>query len=50
MELGIKELSPKSYSYQTEWMGKPFTNAGWYDMNRVCDAYVTLSPKNVLRS
>ncbi len=41
MELGVKELSPRYYSYQGEWMGKPHTFSGWYDMNLVCEAYLT---------
>ncbi len=41
MELGIKELSPRYYSYQGEWMGKPHTYSGFYEMNHVCEAYVT---------
>lgn len=41
MELGIKELSPKYYSYQGEWMGKPHTYSGWYEMNSVCETWIT---------
>jgi hypothetical protein len=41
MEIGLKELSPRYYSYQGEWMGKPHTYSGWYDMNRVCEAWLT---------
>lgn len=41
MELGIKELSPKFYSYQGEWMGKPHTYSGWYEMNSVCETWIT---------
>jgi hypothetical protein len=41
MELGLKELSPKYYSYQGEWMGKPHTYSGWYDMNTVCETWIT---------
>lgn len=41
MELGIKELSPKYYSYQTQRMGQPYTQSGFYDMNLVCEAYLT---------
>ena len=39
-EIGITELSARHYSYQTEWMGKPFTNSGTYDMNRVVQAWM----------
>jgi hypothetical protein len=46
MELGIKELSPKYYSYQGEWMGKPHTYSGFYEMNQVCEAYVTKPYRN----
>jgi AbiJ N-terminal domain 4 len=42
MEIGIKELSPKYYSYQTEWMGKPHTNRGWHATNSVCETWLTL--------
>jgi hypothetical protein len=41
MELGMKELSPKCYSYQGEWMGKQHTYSGFYEMNQVCEAYIT---------
>lgn len=41
MELGVKELSPRYYSYPGEWMGKPHTYSGFYDMNLVCDAFIT---------
>jgi hypothetical protein len=46
MELGIKELSPTYYSYQGEWMGKPHTYSGFYEMNQVCEAYVTKAYSN----
>jgi len=42
MEIGVKELSPKFYSYQTEWMGKPYTNSGWNDMNFVVEQWLNL--------
>lgn len=41
MELGLKELSPKWYSYQGEWMGKPHTYSGWNEMNFVCEQWLT---------
>src|SRR5262245_19510004 len=41
MELGIKELSPKYYSYQGEWMGKPHTYSGFFEMNHICEVYIT---------
>lgn len=40
MEIGVKELSPKYYSYQTEWMGKPYTKSGWNDMNSVVEQWL----------
>jgi hypothetical protein len=40
MEMGVKELSPKYYSYQTEWMGKPHTNSGWHNMNYVIEQWL----------
>lgn len=42
MEIGVKELSPKFYSYQTEWMGKPYTNSGWNDINFVVEQWLNL--------
>jgi AbiJ N-terminal domain 4 len=42
MEIGVKELSPMYYSYQTEWMGKPYTNSGWNDMNIVVEQWLNL--------
>jgi hypothetical protein len=41
MEIGVKELSPKFYSYQGEWMGKPHTYSGWNEMNFVCETWIT---------
>ncbi|MEX3917964.1 AbiJ-NTD4 domain-containing protein [Paraburkholderia sp. BR10872] len=43
MEFGVKELSPKYYSYQTEWMGKPWTNSGWNDMNFVVEQWLNFN-------
>jgi len=40
MEFGVKELSPKYFTYQTEWMGKPHTNSGWNDMNFVVEQWL----------
>lgn len=40
MEIGVKELSPKYYSYQTEWMGKPHTTSGWNAMNFVVEQWL----------
>lgn len=41
MELGIKELSGRFYSYEGTWNGKPYTYSGWYDMNLVCESWIT---------
>lgn len=40
MEIGIKELSPKYYSYQGEWMGNPHTYSGWNEMNVVVEQWL----------
>ena len=40
MEVGVKELSPKYYSYQTEWMGKPYTQSVWNNMNFVIEQWL----------
>lgn len=40
MEIGVQELSPKWYSYQTEWMGKPHTNTGQNAMNFVVQQWM----------
>lgn len=40
MEVGVKELSPKYYSYQTEHMGMPYTNSGWNNMNSVVEKWL----------
>lgn len=42
MEIGVKELSPKYYSYQTEWVGKPYTNSGWNNMNFVVEQWLNI--------
>lgn len=42
MEIGVKELSPKWYSYQTDWNGKPYTNSGWNTMNCVVERWLHL--------
>lgn len=48
MELGLKELSARYYSYQGEWMGKPRTYSGWYEMNLVCEKWITKAFTNDL--
>ncbi|MDF5830544.1 AbiJ-NTD4 domain-containing protein [Pseudomonas syringae] len=40
MEIGVKELSPKYYSYQTDLAGKPHTNSGFYNMNLVVEQWL----------
>lgn len=42
MEIGVKELSPKYYSYPTEYMGKPYTNSGTNNMNFVVEQWLNL--------
>lgn len=42
MEIGVNSLSPKYYSYPSEWMGKPYTNSGWYAMNIVVEQWLNL--------
>jgi len=39
-ELGVDELSPRYYSFQTQWNGQPHTNSGTWSIDRVCKAYV----------
>lgn len=40
MEIGVKELSTKYYSYQTEWMGKTNTTSGFNEMNFVVEQWL----------
>lgn len=42
MEIGVKELSPRYYSYQTEWMGKPHTSSGLNEMNYMVEQWLTM--------
>ena len=42
MEIGVKELSPKYFSYQTEWMGNTRTQSGWHEMNFVIEQWLNL--------
>lgn len=42
MEIGVKELSPRHYSYQTQYMGKPHTTSGLYNMNLVVEQWLNL--------
>jgi hypothetical protein len=43
MEIGVKELGPQFYSYQTEWMGKSYTQTAWYDPNSVVETWLNLA-------
>ena len=40
MELGMHELAPKYYSWQTTWLGKPHTQSGSWPMDKVCKDFV----------
>jgi hypothetical protein len=40
MELGLAELGPRYYSYQTTWMGKPYTQSGFWTYDQVCKNFV----------
>lgn len=40
MELGLASLSPLSYSYSTDWMGKPHRVTGTWTMDKVCENWV----------
>jgi hypothetical protein len=40
MELGLDKLAPQYYSYQTTWMGKPYTASGFWTYHRVCNDFV----------
>lgn len=40
MELGLDELGPRYYSYQTTWMGKPYTQSGFWTYDKVCKDFV----------
>lgn len=37
MELGLSELSPKYYSYQTTWNSNPHTMTGTYTLDFICE-------------
>tara|TARA_R110002049_G_scaffold91473_1_gene227949 strand:+ start:705 stop:1766 length:1062 start_codon:yes stop_codon:yes gene_type:complete len=43
-ELGLRELSPKYYSYKTTWAGKETTQSGAYDMVKVCESWMSAMP------
>ncbi len=40
MELGLSELSPRAYAYQTMWNGKQHTQSGLYSVNNICKVFV----------
>ena len=40
MELGLKELSPRYYSYQSTFNGRPHTRSGFFEWNFVCEKFV----------
>lgn len=40
MELGLKELSPKYYSYQTTLYSTPFTQTVAWSLDKVCENFV----------
>ena len=40
MELGLDELAPRYYSFQTTAMGKPYTQSGSWTMDKVCKEFV----------
>jgi hypothetical protein len=42
MEIGVKELSPKYYSYKTEYLGNSHTNSGQNNMNFVVEQWLNL--------
>jgi hypothetical protein len=41
MELGVAELAPKYYSYQTMHMGKPHNMSGSWTVNQICKTFMT---------
>lgn len=46
LEIGVKELATRYYSYQTEMYGKPYTNSGYHAMNYVCEQFLTQGYKD----
>jgi hypothetical protein len=40
MELGLNELSPKSYHFQSTFNGNPVTQSGLWSMDKVCKDFV----------
>lgn len=41
MELGLDELAPRSYSFPTTMMGRPYNQTGTWTMDKVCKDFVT---------
>src|ERR1017187_6815521 len=41
MELGLSELGPLAYSYQTTFNGNPQTVSGMHTLDQVCKGFVT---------
>ena len=39
-ELGLRELTPRYYSFDTTWNGKPLTRSGAWEWNKVCEGFV----------
>ena len=40
MELGLNELSPKAYHFQSTYNGNPITHSGTWSMDKVCKDFV----------
>lgn len=40
MELGVDELSPKHYAFKSTWNGQPYTNSGFWTLDKVCKDFV----------
>jgi len=40
MELGVDELAPRYYSYQTIFNGNPFTQSGFWTYDKICKDFV----------
>lgn len=45
MELGVDELAPRYYSFQTTWMNKPHTQSGFWSMDKICKDFVCVAYK-----
>ena len=40
MELGLTELAPKYYSYQTTWNGQQYNHSGIWSIDKICKDFV----------